>query len=91
MTLVFTQDHRVTGKVERVHDATQKTMVIGYVLKITVKKFGKYGECGFIKCLLFLFSVVYLFIYSFIYLFIYLFIYFSFLSFCLFFVFVFFF
>ena len=62
MTLIFTQGHRVTGKVGlvqssvvRLHRATQMLVTVNYVRKMTVKKPCKCSEYGSFKHLLFLF------------------------------------
>ena len=60
MTLIFTQGHKVKGKLEHVlwflHEATQMFVMIDYVRKMTAKKSCKYGEYGPFEHLLFLFS-----------------------------------
>ena len=59
MTLIFTQGHKVTVKLEHVqwllHEATQMFVMIDYVRKMTAKKSCKYGEYGPFEHLLFLF------------------------------------
>ena len=63
MTLPFTQDHRVKGKVELVQSfcckvvwRTQMFEMVDYVRKMAVKKSCTYGEYGSFDHLLFLFS-----------------------------------
>ena len=61
MTLMFTQSHRVTEKVEvvqslrcKMHKATQMFVMVDYVRKMTVKTSCNYGEYGLFEHLLFL-------------------------------------
>ena len=53
MTLIFTQGHRVTDKLELVlsffsmlYEATQMFIMVGYIEKMAMKKSYKYGKCG---------------------------------------------
>ena len=71
MTLMFTQGHRVQGKVELVqslycriacshcmvelHEAAQMFVKVDYVREMTVKKSCKYGEYGSFEYLFLLF------------------------------------
>ena len=62
MTLLFTQGHRVTGKLERVqlfscklHEATQMFVMVDCVSEIAVKRSCKYGKYGSFEHLRFLF------------------------------------
>ena len=62
MTLLFSQDHRVTAKLElvqsfscRLHEAARAFMMVMFTGKVTLKKPYRYGECGLFEQLLFLF------------------------------------
>ena len=57
MTLVFTQGHRLTGKLDFVslsavelHETTQMFMMVDYIWEITVKKSCKNSEYGLSIC-----------------------------------------
>ena len=56
LTLMFTQGHRVTGKLELCHSLGKINFRDGYIKEMTMKKSSKYGEYGSFQHLLFLCS-----------------------------------